>query len=250
MGSNEYTEGLPPQFLGGLERYGDKAPEHIVKLHAFCIDKYEVTVERYSACVAAGVCDPTGLQWPDDPMPKSWKEVVVNHYPPECEESLEKCPYHPVNCKTYDQAATYCSWIGRRLCTEAEWERAARGPLTDDRSMYPWGSTPIDEFHANVDSLGPGHLVRVDRYPKGVSKEGVFNLVGNVFEWVAEYYAPYDARKVELVTDPRGASNGDYRIARGGCFFLLDGHNNTDRLTLNAAFDWGCIGFRCCSSLP
>ena len=247
MGSDEETQGLPPWFLGGLDRYGVKIPEHELLLDSFCIDKFEVTVERYAACVAAGVCDSTGRQWPDNLVPNSWKKVVVNHYPPECEDSSSKCPYHPVNCKTFEQAATYCLWIGRRLCSEAEWERAARGPKPHDRSHYPWGDAPLDEIHANVAPLGPGYLTRVDQHPVGVSREGVFNLIGNVFEWVDEYYAPYDALKREVTTYPRGAPTDKYRIARGGCFFLKDGHTNTDRLTLDAAFDWGCIGLRCCS---
>jgi formylglycine-generating enzyme required for sulfatase activity len=228
---------VPPHFLGGLNHYGLRSPEHTRRLPGFCIDKYEVTLDRYSSCVAAGACDPTGLQWPDEPVPNSWSEVVVNHYPPECDKSRDKCPHHPVNCKTYQQAATYCRWIGRRLCTEAEWERAARGPLSRDRTPYPWGNAPIDERRANVPDIGPGHLVRVDACPDGVSVEGVFNLIGNVFEWVSDCYAPY-----------KGApEHCKYRIARGGCFFLKEGHNNTARLTMDPSFDWGCIGFRCCS---
>jgi formylglycine-generating enzyme required for sulfatase activity len=246
MGSDDSTRAVPPQFLGGLDHYGEKSPERTVALPAFCIDKYEVTVARYAACVAAGECDPTGRQWPDNPVPHSLGEVVVNHYPPKCEAGGESCPYLPVNCKTYQQAATYCRWIGRRLCTEAEWERSARGPLEDDRSAYPWGDAPVDAHRANVPGTGPGHLVRVDRYPEGVSAEGLFNLVGNVFEWVSDHYSPYTASRNATVTK-RAKEEGRLRIARGGCFFLKDGHNNTDRLTLDAAFDWGCIGFRCCS---
>jgi formylglycine-generating enzyme required for sulfatase activity len=248
-GADGVTEGLPPRFFGALEGFGDKRPEHIVVLDGFCIDKYEVTVERYAACVAAGACDPAGCRWLDDSLPDMSKKVTVNHYPEACHDSLDRCPHHPVNCKTYEQAAAYCEWIGRRLCREAEWERAARGPLEADRPVYPWGAGPVDAAHANVAPLGPGHLDRVDAHRPGASREGVLNLTGNVYEWVSDFYAPYHVPKLGRARNPRGPQDGKHRIARGGCFFLQNGHANSDRTTLAEVFDWGCIGIRCCSAL-
>lgn len=243
MGSDEPPRGMPPHYFGGLDRLGDHRPAHTVELEPFCIDKYEVTAERYEACVRAGFCDPGGDEAQAAPGASAFR-THVNHYPDQCMNRGERCPTCPVNCRSHQQAQAYCAWIGRRLCTEAEWERAASGPGQEKRP-YPWGFDPIDGSRANVAGLGPGCVLPVDSLPKGASLDGVLNLAGNVFEWVEDPYRTYHDTG-ERRSDP--ASGGDLRIGRGGCFHIDTGYLTWERTTFHHEFDWGCIGIRCCAA--
>lgn len=224
-------------FGGIYETYGDETPRHDVYLDGFCVDKYEVTLERYEACVDDDVCSPAGA------TAKNLEDVDthVNHYPVECEEDPGLCPYYPVNCKNYDQAQAFCAWEGKRLCTEAEWERVANGPGPDPQT-YPWGESPVDLSLANIinEETDLHYLVQVDDFPDSVSPEGVHNLIGNVYEWVGDYYAPYqpnpDGSPLE---NPVGPLTGEDAIVRGGCAFIWSGYGNSIRTTIDPAFDYG-----------
>jgi len=243
VGSDKEPRGAPPDYFGGLERLGDPRPAHTLDLRPFCIDKYEVTVERYEACVQAGFCDPGGGAARAVTGPLSFR-TRVNHYPDQCKGRGERCPTCPVNCRSYRQAQNYCAWIGRRLCTEAEWERAASGPGPTKRP-YPWGFVAIDPSRANVAGVGPGYVLPVDSHPAGASNEGVLNLAGNVFEWVEGPYREYlDLGKG---ASEATAGGGDLLVGRGGCFHTDTGYLSWERTTFHHDFDWGCIGIRCCA---
>lgn len=243
MGSDEEPHGTPPEDFRGLDRFGDPRPAHTQELESFCIDKYEVTVERYEACVQAGFCNPGWGAQQGLEVPPAF-QTHVNHYPDHCLNRGERCPTCPVNCRSHQQARDYCAWIGRRLCTEAEWERAAGGPGPTKRP-YPWGRAAIDRSRANVAWLGPGHVLPVDSHPAGASKEGVRNLAGNVFEWVEGPYRRY----LDLGGDVLEATaGGDLLVGRGGCFHTDTGYLSWERTTFHPEFDWGCIGIRCCAT--
>lgn len=241
MGSDEQTP-WPDHALwfGGLQHaYGDETPAHDVELGAFCIERYEVTLERYEACVDQGICDPLGFQWNQKDGVDTW----INHYPEECWEDLSLCLHWPVNAKHRAQAALFCDWAGGRLCTEAEWERVASGP-GPDKPNYPWGDQPPDEDLANVYEYGdPAETIvldRVDAHPAGASAEGVFDLTGNVFEWVSDWVAPYEVGPDGLpAVDPTGPPRGRHRIARGGCGLAVMAHEITTRMTADPLFDGG-----------
>jgi formylglycine-generating enzyme required for sulfatase activity len=147
--------------------YEPEAPLHTVYLDGYHIDKHEVTHDQYKECVTAGECDP----------PKSWS--TEGNYP-------------VINVSWYN-ARDYCLWKGKRLPTEAEWEKAARGD--SDTRFYPWGSG-IDCTYANyLYRLGrdfkdycTGFTTPVGSYPKGASPYGALDMAGNVWEWAADWF--------------------------------------------------------------
>lgn len=243
MGADTVT--TPSPGFGRIFPLGDETPIHAVSLSPYCIDKYEVTYERYLACVEDGACSPNGVEYEvDKPIPDDGA-LVVNHYPIYCrtEEDLkgtiDRCPHHPVNCKNYTQAREYCEWTGRRLCTEAEWERAVSGPHPE-RRPYPWGDEELDVFKANLGTFSTRLVERVDRFPQGTSRDGVFNLFGNVFEWVHDYYASYDkSGGGQPLHNPAGPDAGEMRVVRGGCAFEGEYITAPTRLMQVPEFDWG-----------
>ncbi len=215
---------------------GDERPTHVVELDTFCIDKYEVSLERYQACVDAEVCTPNGLEYE---FPAA--DTVVNHYPNTCYRDMEPCMQRAVNAKTYWQAEAYCEWMGGRLCTEAEWERVANGPGLEQRK-HPWGDEDPTAELVNIPSVGTGFIEDVDICEAGASVEGVFNLAGNVYEWVAdryEYYdVPSDGSVVVNPTNPPISGEED-GVGRGSCFFTEPEHTVAERSTFPLDFDWG-----------
>ena len=142
----------------------------------FHIDSHEVTWGRYRACVDAGICSTRGLER----YPETQKALR--------DPALEN---HPVDAITYAEALTYCTWVGKRLPTEAEWERAARG--TDGRD-YPWGNTLpslellLTETSYVTEDRRPD---AVGSHPEDVTPEGVFDLFVSVPEWVLDHYDPF-----------------------------------------------------------
>jgi formylglycine-generating enzyme required for sulfatase activity len=185
--------------------YGDATPSHEVWLDAYCIDRTEVTWERYEACVAAGSCYPL------------------------CAPQDAESSHMPVWGTNRDLAESYCSWIGRRLCTEAEWERAAHGPGLEPR-LYPWGDATPDATLAAVSGDELESWTEVGSHPAGASPEGVLDLVGNVPEIVADAYAPYEPDPDGLTENPTGPEDGELTIARGGAVYPPTTYRIQERL--------------------
>jgi len=154
-----------------LPHYSDQTPQLTVHLPAFSIDRVEVTNARYRRCVEAGVCSPA-LAEPPDAQGGRLENYSTNpfydHYPALVE---------------WSQAQTYCQWVGKRLPTEAEWEKAARG--TDGRA-YPWGNDEHTD-RANLSSVP----MPVGSHPQDASPYGVLDMGGNAAEWTSDWYRPY-----------------------------------------------------------
>lgn len=158
-------------YMGGLDVLleNDELPAHHVQLNAFWVDQLEVTNGMYGLCVNAGPCRP-----PVKLNSDNRSDYFGN---PEFQD-------YPVVYVSWYDANAYCQWAGRRLPTEAEWERAARG---DTLNNYPWGNEPPNELYANTNNL-LGDTSRVGSYPAGISPFGALDMAGNVWEWVADYY--------------------------------------------------------------
>ncbi|SPE33794.1 conserved hypothetical protein [Candidatus Sulfopaludibacter sp. SbA6] len=182
----------------------DDEPVHVVTLPGFRIGRFPVTVQEFGKFRAGG-----GYS-----TPKYWAEGYGQFTEPEDWERQKQYPSRPVVGVSWFEAAAYCSWAGGRLPTEAEWERAARGPAG---ARYPWGNEPpLDASHANYEAK-VGHPTPVGLFPKGNSPEGLCDMLGNVYEWCGDWYGPYEMRGQE---NPRGPKDGDRRVPRGGSWLV------------------------------
>jgi len=180
--------------MGSPTGDADEQPVHKVYVDAFSMDKYEVTVGQYAVFLQAKGIDP----------PSDWKTMN--------QPANQKRPVANVD---WADAAEYCKWAGKRLPTEAEWEKAARG--TDER-LYPWGNDAPTPRHANYGKSGAnnyGALAPVGTLEAGKSPYGIYDMAGNVWEWVSDWY-DNDYYKNSLSQNPTGPSSGESKVLRGG----------------------------------
>jgi serine/threonine-protein kinase len=159
-------------------------------------------------------------------------------------------PDHPIACVTFEQARSYCGWHGKRLPSEAEWERAARG---SDARPFPWGEDEPTCAHANF--LGcAGAPSAVGHAPVGASPGGVFDMAGNVAEWVADWMDREYYRWHPTPLNPRGPVRGEQRVVRGGSFEDPAGQADNalhvaSRASAPPAVRRPTLGFRCARSV-
>jgi formylglycine-generating enzyme required for sulfatase activity len=217
--------------MGSDQGEPDEKPVHTVTLDAYSIDKYEVTNALYAVCVETGVCA-APAKIASNSRPNYYQDSQFAHY--------------PVIQVNWDQARTYCAWREARLPSEAEWEKAARG--TDQRT-YPWGEG-IDATRANYNPQ-VGDTTAVGQYPGGVSPYGLYDMAGNVSEWVNDWYqADYYATLDENAANPLGPASGEARVLRGGDWRSYESILRVSRRirgTLESTnFDFG---FRCAATL-
>jgi formylglycine-generating enzyme required for sulfatase activity len=212
--------------MGSDEWRDDEKPAHTVYLDAFYIDETEVTNAQYRACVEAGGCDPL-------------EDTTFYRF--------GNYAQHPVVSVSWNDADAYCRWAGKRLPTEAEWEKAARG--TDGRT-YPWGES-VDCDHAQYAECEPRGDMPVGSKPKGTSPYGALDMAGNVSEWVADWYdSGYYSQSPS--SNPRGPDSGESRVVRGGAWSSKAVHvRSASRFPLTAeyqrSYSWG---FRCARGSP
>ena len=177
-------------------------PQHTVYLDRYYIGVYTVTNRQYKQFV-----DETGHRPPDvaDWGTPIWKG---KSYP-------ESYTDHPVVCVSWEDAVVYCRWAGGTLPTEAQWEKAARGPKG---FIYPWGNDWDQNLCRNDKNRGSQTTCTVYEYPKGVSGYGCYNLSGNVWEWCSDWYDS-GYYKNGPPKNPTGPDTGSGRVGRGGSCF-------------------------------
>ena len=188
--------------MGGMDARSapDERPAHYVSLDAYWMDQLEVTNAMYALCVQKGDCTPPQSLKSSDRRLAYFSNPQYKDY--------------PVVYMTWGQAQAYCEWAGRRLPTEAEWERAARG---DDWRTFPWGEDKADGLRANFNML-VGDTSRVGTYPLGASPFGVLDMAGNVAEWTNDFYSATYYASQEGAVNPQGpeSSASLRRVVRGG----------------------------------
>ncbi len=218
------------EFTMGSGEHADEVPHQVV-LDAYKIDKMEVSNKSYAEFMKA-----TGHA-----APAYWDDPRLNK------------PEQPVVGVNWFDARAFCEWKGKRLPTEAEWERAAKGPSGDNH--FPWGH----KFEPTKVNYGQhvGYTSPVDAYPEGASGFGVLNMAGNVFEWVADWYDP-DYYKTSQALNPQGpdqgynfANQGPVKGLRGGSWLAPETSLHTSHRFWNQpennSYGVG-LGFRCAKS--
>jgi formylglycine-generating enzyme required for sulfatase activity len=232
------------EFVMGTENVGfgwnqgnpNERPEHPVRLHSYYIDQFEVTIERYAKFLEETKHNPPSL-WDD--------------------EAVSTAGDRPVVGVTWSDADAYCRWAGKRLPTEAEWEKAARG--TDGR-RFPWGEMQPFVDIANYNrglwvsyavTLAPvtsgvtGMSIRHGLKEGGRSPYGLYHMAGNASEWVSDWYdREYYAHSPK--ENPTGPASGEKKVIRGGNWG--DPPRNlrvTSRFSADPEFEDLSIGFRC-----
>jgi formylglycine-generating enzyme required for sulfatase activity len=222
---------------------GDEKPMHVVHLDEFWIDKYEVTNEQFARFLnEKGNQEEDGGTWVNVEDEDSNIIYENGQYSPR--SGYED---HPVTYVSWYGAQSYCQWAGKRLPTEAEWEKAARGT---DGKIWPWGND-WDEDKVNCKDAGPGHTMAVGSYPDGASPYGCMDMAGNAWEWVADWYQGDYYQAAPDHNNPQGPNQGATRVVRGGSWALPQG---LTRCASRSEFlPWvkrDDLGFRCASSSP
>jgi formylglycine-generating enzyme len=214
-----------PFTMGSQDGDPDEVPEHQVFLKGFFMDRNEVTQTEYTRFA----------KMTKRPMPRI--EVF------EDDQSKLLQPEFAVMSVTWDDAMAYCKWAGKRLPTEAEWEKAGRG---EGKRKYPWGEKfAVNAANVNGSEDGYKYLAPPGSFEAGRSPYGIFDMTGNVAEWVADSYDEHYYKKSPY-RDPKGPDNADLKVVRGGSWRETE-HNA--RLSKRfAAKHWRTditIGFRC-----
>ncbi|HZF54067.1 MAG TPA: SUMF1/EgtB/PvdO family nonheme iron enzyme [Polyangiaceae bacterium] len=240
--------------MGSNEGKEDERPVHRVEVRPFCLDRTEVTMRAYTACVVEGACSSAEAT-------VTWSGISPEVRALEssfCLAYISDRVDHPINCIDWNQADKYCRARKKRLPAEDEWELAARGG--SDQRRYPWGDAPPGPALANLcgsecregmKKLGreiPGsglgddgffQTAPVGHFAKGASKEGLVDMTGNVAEWTSSPHCPY----------PSHTCSNPARVFRGGGWmtFLAPGFTPTARLQSLPSHRFADVGFRCAS---
>jgi formylglycine-generating enzyme required for sulfatase activity len=223
--------GMAPMvpIIGGMFQMGcvpqdmacnpDEVPNHTVEVSDFAIDETEVTQAAYDLCIRAGICVA--------PPCSSWQPTTKGNW--------------PVACVNWLEASNYCSWLGKRLPTEAEWEIAAHG---NSASIYPWGDQTPDCTRANFSLCSFNSTQAARMFVAGKSVFNAYDMAGNVGEWVFDWHGQYEGPPP--VPNPTGPPTGTLRVVRGGDYSSGTAElRATHRVPMDPNTRVDDIGFRC-----
>lgn len=229
MGTNKTDPDNTQQKIGTVKPlYLDQHPERKVKLDTYYIDRYEVTNEEYKKFMDETKYPDPPANWSDGWYPKGKGE-------------------HPVTSIIWQEALAYALWAGKRLPTEEQWEKAARGP---DGLSYPWGDE-YEKGKANVGVEGAKTTVAVGSHSEDVSPYQVYGMAGNVMEWTLDWYQAYPGNTYK---DPRFGEK--FKVLRGNAFqksghYFLDAYRYAfNRTEVPADEFFENVGFRCVLPVP
>ncbi|MEO6307258.1 MAG: formylglycine-generating enzyme family protein [Nitrospiraceae bacterium] len=224
----EIPEGPFTMGFDGTQSLEDERPKHQVRLPTFFMDLHEVTTMQYASFLAATNRD----------APWQWNGVDLSQHRD-----------RPVIGVDWSDAVAYCVWKGKRLPTEAEWEKSARGT---DAMLYPWGNQAPSKDLANFASGARFSysqvLMPVQSYEQGKSPYGLYHMAGNVWEWVQDWYG-VNYYEVSMEYNPQGPEQGQFKVLRGGSWSDLPKYLLTyGRFKLSPETRNSHTGFRCAKS--
>lgn len=217
-------------FLGSTEddlyAEEDEFPANYIYLDAYWMDKTEVTNLMYQMCVRDGDCNPP---------------AKLHSYTRDWYYGNPEFQNFPVTYMSWTDADIYCNWAERRLPTEAEWEKAARGP---NGRIYPWRNNSPSQNLLNYNSFY-GDFTEVGYFPDGASFYVILDMAGNVWEWVQDYYQTDYYERISLI-NPTGPPETSVRVLRGGSVINSEGKvRATNRDANDPALHGGAFGIRC-----
>ena len=218
--------------MGSDQGSPDESPAKNIFLKKFFIDVEEVTVSEYKQCVDAGICN-----YPYQGQDYTWE--------------AEKSDNKPINGVNWFDALSYCNFVEKRLPTEAEWEKAASWSETRKQKFtFSIGKnatnlTCTDANFRGIDENCPNAIVEVLAYPSEIN--GTFQMGGNVWEWVQDWYDPNEYEQIIILTrNPTGPTNGILKVNRGGGFLSNEAQLKTTFRGANSpSFRSPTLGFRC-----
>jgi len=230
-------------FMMGDSSEKSTSPVRKVQLDHFFLDRYEVTNKQFCEFLnEMGNQREGGFYWFNEWF---YSSIIRDGDSFVVRSSREKVP---VSMVSWYGAAAYAKWAGKRLPTEAEWEFAASNNGT---TLYPWDG----EWHDDYCNWGEGgeldgyeFVAPVDAFEKGKNHYDCYNMVGNVFEWVADWQATYDPADT---INPQGPAEGDLKVHRGGCYkYSPEWQNRYARIGGSPSNTYPCVGFRCAADVP
>jgi formylglycine-generating enzyme required for sulfatase activity len=229
------------EFTMGSDTYSGEKPVQTITMDEYYIDKYLVTNARFQKFVEA-----TGYQTDAEKagfgmvrIERRWRKVEgANWRLPDGLTAIDGQEEHPVSQVSYNDALAYCRWAQKDLPTEAQWEKAARGP---QGSVFPWGNSEPDNTRANFDRF-VGAPTPVTKYEKGQSHYGALDMAGNVYQWCRDWYATGE----RVGQNPAGPESGKERVIKGGSFIEgMESLRSANRDRYEPTYSSFLFGFRC-----
>jgi len=240
-GMNLIFAGNP--FLMGDSSEKSTSTVRNVQLESFFLDRYEVTNEQFCEFLnAMGNQKEGGSYWLDE---TSYPDILLEDGKYIVRKGRDN---YPVGQVSWYGAAAYAKWAGKRLPTEAEWEFAASNNGT---TLYPWNGEWHDDYcnwgeEGKLD--GYEFTAPVDAFEQSKNHYDCYNMVGNVFEWVADWYAPYNPADT---LNPQGPADGENKVHRGGCYkYSKEWQTSKTRIGGPPDACYSCVGFRCAADVP